>query len=141
MTIVDTGSLTRTTDMLEKVSMELQRHKPGEFIHKMCVLAGLKEFEIVLERSGSLLGRRIGSSFTSSQRADRLVFRGIFRHAAKHGLISTEICGRWLEYRDVLSVPPHLIVDRFAEGAAGLLPRFIEDARELAMTLSAAPTE
>ena len=141
MTAIDTGSLIRTTDMLEKVFSELQRHEPGVLMHEMCVLAGLKEFEMVLERSGSLLGRRMGSSFASSPGAGWPVFSEVFRQAARHGIISVDTCHRWIEYREVLNVPPHLIVDRFTEGTTSLLPRFIEDARELAKALSAAPAE
>ena len=104
MTAIDTGSLIRTTDMLEKVFSELQRHEPGVLMHEMCVLAGLEEFEMVLERSGSLLGRRIGSSFASSPGASWPVFSEVFRQAARHGIISVDTCHRWIEYREVLNV-------------------------------------
>ena len=54
----------------------------------------------MLEQSGSLLKKRLRPYFASNRQADVLTFKDVFRHAAKHGLISVDACERWCVYRD-----------------------------------------
>ena len=46
--------------------------------------ASVKEFELVLEQSGKLLRKRLAAWFASNRQADRLPFKDLFRHAARH---------------------------------------------------------
>ena len=47
--------------------------------------ASVKEFERVLEQRGKLLRKRLAEYFSSNRQADRLPFKDLFRHAARHG--------------------------------------------------------
>ena len=69
--------------------------------------------------------------------ADRLVFKDIFRHAAKHGLIDSEACKRWLSYRDNLNGITHDCGEVLAKSTLELLPGFIADAKTLARAIQA----
>ena len=136
MTTINTDFLTRCIGTLELALDQLQRHEPGEFIYDVFRSACVKEFEIILEQSGSLLRKRLRPYFASSRQADRLVFKDIFRYAAKHGLISLRACERWFEYRDNRNDTAHLYGEDFAETTLTLLPDFIADAKELARVVS-----
>lgn len=70
--------------------------------------------------------------FASHRQADRLAFKDLFRHAAKHGLIAPDACERWLEYRDARNETAHDHGELLAESTLELLPRFIADATDLA---------
>ena len=58
--------------------------------------------------------------------------KGVFRNAARHGLLSAESCEGWFEYRDNRNDTAHDYGEGFAEQTLNLLPGFIADARELA---------
>ena len=79
---------------------ELKRSDPAYIGYDVFRAACVKEFELVLEQSGKLLRKRLAGYFASHRQADRLAFKDLFRHAAKHGLIAPAACERWLEYRD-----------------------------------------
>ena len=85
-------------------------------------------------QEGELRGKvlTIEAWFASNREADRLAFKDVFRHAAKHGLIPADACERWLEYRDNRNDTAHDYGRGFAEATLKLLPRFVDDARELA---------
>ena len=133
---INTDFLTRCIGTLELALEQLQRHEPGEFIYEVFRSACVKEFEIILEQSGSLLRRRLRPYFASNRQADRLAFRDIFRYAAKHGLISLQECERWFEYRDNRNDTAHLYGEDFAETTLTLLPDFISDAKKLARVIT-----
>lgn len=93
-------------------------------------------FEVALEQSGKLLRKSLRPWFASNRQADRLTFRDVFRHAAKHGLIDVEAAERWLGYRDAVD----RFVDRenevrFDAAAIDLLRAFLADARAVADTI------
>lgn len=90
--------------------------------------ACVKEFEIILEQAGKLLKKCLMPYFATSKHADRLTFKDIFRHAAKHGLINLEEAERWLVYRDNRNDTAHDYGEGFAEETLRLLPMFIADA-------------
>ena len=94
--------------------------------------ACVKEFELVLEQSGNLLRKRLAAYFSSNRQADRLPFKDLFRHAARHGLMDVEASERWLAYRDNRNHPAHDCGEDFAEQTLKLLPTFIADAKVLA---------
>ena len=59
----------------------------------------------------------------------------IYRHAARHCLISGGACERWLEYHAARNETAHEYGERFAERTLELLPQFIADARALARVI------
>ena len=139
MATTNTDFLLRCIGTLELALDQLRRHEPGEFIYEVFRSACVKEFEIILEQSGSLLKKRLRPYFASNRQADSLAFKDIFRYAAKHGLISVQACERWFEYRDNRNDTAHLYGEDFAETTLTLLPQFIADSKELAQLISEAP--
>ena len=94
--------------------------------------ACVKEFELVLEQSGKLLRKRLAAYLASNRQADRLAFKDLFRHAARHGLMEASSAERWLVYRDNRNDTAHDYGEDFAETTLKLLPAFMEDAKALA---------
>lgn len=133
---INTDFLTRCIRTLEGAFGQLQQRDPGDELYDMFRAAAVKEFELVLEQSGSLLKKRIRPYFASNRQADRLTFKDAFRHAAKHDLIPVSACERWLKYRDNRNDTAHDYGERFAETTLQLLPDFIADATELAKVIA-----
>ena len=129
---INTDFLTRCINTLESAFEQLQQYEPSDTFYDIFRAASVKEFEIVLEQSGSLLKKRLRPYFASNREADRLTFKNAFRRAAKHGLISVDVCERWFAYRDNRNDTAHDYGEKFAETTLKLLPDFITDARELA---------
>lgn len=129
---IDTTYLNRCIQTLIVAFEAIQKWDSDEITYDIYRAACVKEFEIVLEQGGTLLKKRLRSYFASNRQADRLNFRDVFRHAAKHGLIATDSCERWLEYRDCRNETAHQYGGDFAEQTLELLPKFIADARALA---------
>ncbi len=129
---VDTDFLDRCIQTLDAAFARLDEQDAGGLARDIVRAACVKEFELVLEQSGSLLRKRLRPYFASNQQVDRLTFKDLFRHAAKHGLISVEGCERWLAYRDHRNDTAHQYGEDFAEATLALLPEFIADARALA---------
>jgi hypothetical protein len=61
----------------------------------------------------------------------------VFRHAAKHGLLTVDAAERWLEYRDNRNDTAHDYGAGFADATLKLLPKFIVDAKALADAIEA----
>ena len=85
---------------MESAFEQLQQRGPDDTFYDIFRAASVKEFEIVLEQSGSLLRKRCGPTSASNREADRLTFKDAFRYAAKHDLVSVAACERWFAYRD-----------------------------------------
>lgn len=136
---IDTTFLLRCIQTLEAALEEIGKHEDADdILYDICRAACVKEFELVLEQSGKLLRKRLAPFFASNRDADRLAFKDLFRHAAKHGLIDTEAVERWLHYRDNRNDTAHDYGEDFAEATLRLLPAFIADARALADMIEAA---
>ena len=133
---INTDFLTRCINTLESAFEQLQQYEPSDTFYDIFRAASVKEFEIVLEQSGSLLKKRLSPYFASNRQADKLTFKNAFRRAAKHGLISVEVCERWFAYRDNRNDTAHDYGEKFAETTLKLLPDFIADARELARIIA-----
>ena len=129
---INTEFLRRCLDTLERGLNELQRSDPDDITYDIYRAACVKQFEIVLEQSGKLLKKRLRAYFASNRQADRLVFKDLFRHAAKHDLIDLDACERWLKYRDNRNDTSHDYGKDFAESTLELLPAFLADAKALA---------
>ena len=134
---LNTDHLRRCIDSLDEsfgaISDNTLEHWLRDALHAACV----KHFEVILEQSGRLLRRRLRPWLASNHQADRLTFRDVFRHAAKHGLITADACERWLSYRDNRSDTVHNYGENFAEATLKLLPTFVADARALADVIEA----
>ena len=129
---LSTEHLRRCIETLETAFDGLGRHEDNPVMYDVFRAACVKKFEIVLDQSGRLLKKRLRPWFASHRQADRLIFKDIFRHAAKHALIPADACERWLRYRDNRNSTAHDYGERFAETTLKLLPTFIDDAKALA---------
>lgn len=99
--------------------------------------ACVEEFERVMEQSGKLLRKRLADWFASNRQADRLTFKDLFRHAARHDLLDIETVERWLIYRDNRSDEVNNSDEGFSANTLTLLPNFLEDAKALADAIEA----
>ena len=135
---IDTGFLRRCIRALEVAFAAVESYGEADTLYDLYRAASVKEFELVLEQSGALLRKRLAAFFASNRRADELVFKDLFRHAAKHRLIDVEEAERWLTYRDSRNDTAHKYGEHFAEAILELLPAFIADAKSLADTIEAA---
>ena len=135
---IDTTFLRRCIQTLEIALGEIEKHrKADDFLYDIYRAACVKEFELVLEQSGKLLRKRLAAFFASNREADRLAFKDLFRHAAKHGLMEPEAVERWLRYRDNRNDTTHNYGENFAEATLKLLPAFVADAKALAAMIEA----
>ena len=130
---IDTAFLRRCIASLERAMEGIERHEVDDgFMYDIYRAACVKEFELVLEQSGKLLRKRLAAWFASNRQADRLHFKDLFRHAARHDLIPPDAVERWLRYRDNRNHTAHDYGEDFAESTLRLLPAFILDAKALA---------
>ena len=133
---INTDFLTRCIRVLETALEQLPQYDEDAVWYDIFRTACVKEFELILEQSGSLLKKRLRPYFASNRQAAQLTFKNLFRHAAKHGLISVESCERWLEYRDHRNDTAHQYGAGFAEATLALAPQFIADAKELVQVIT-----
>lgn len=132
---LNTDYLDRCIATLESAFDLLQQHQPDEIVYGIYRSACVKEFEIIEEQCGSLLKKRLRDYFASHREADTLSFKDIFRHAAKHVLITADECERWLHYRDYRNEAAHRYGENYAEDVLASLPAFIADAKALSRTI------
>ena len=136
MLSINTDFLIRCIGTLESAFEQLQQCEPSDTLYDIFRAAAVKEFEIILEQSGSLLRKRLRPYFASNRQADRLTFKDAFRYAAKHDLISVSASERWFVYRDNRNNTAHNYGKGFAETTLKLLPKIIVDAKELARVIA-----
>jgi hypothetical protein len=74
--------------------------------------------------------------FHSSKAVDQLVFKDVFRQAVIRSIIDTDLCERFLEYRDNRNNTAHDYGVNFAEETLILLPGFIADTKQLSQAIS-----
>ena len=138
---INTEFLERCVETLDHAFTRIGQLQREDTLYDIFRAACVKEFELVLEQGGKLLRKRLRPWFASNRDVDRLTFKNLFRHAAKHGLINTESCERWLSYRDHRNNTAHLYGEALAEATLKLLPEFIADARELTAVISTGEEE
>ena len=97
--------------------------------------ACVKEFEIILEQSGKLLRKVLKPYFHSPKAVDQLYFKDVFRQAVLRSIVDSDLCERFLEYRDNRNNTAHDYGVNFAEETLILLPNFIKDARLLSQAI------
>ena len=130
---INTTFLRRCIVSLERAFEGITRQEDcDDVMYDIYRAACVKEFELVLEQSGKLLRKRLAAWFASNRQADRLHFKDLFRHAARHDLMDCETVERWLRYRDNRNFTAHDYGQDFAEATLKLLPAFIGDAKTLA---------
>jgi hypothetical protein len=60
-----------------------------------------------------------------------LVFKDVFRHAAKHGILTLEEVERWYGYRDNRNDTAHDYGEEFAQETLRLVLLFVIDVKNL----------
>ena len=135
----DTTFFKECLDRLEVYCQLLDRDREDETARRLGRELCIERFEVALEQSGKLLRKTLRPWFASNRAADRLTFRDLFRHAAKHGLIDMDAAERWLNYRDSLngSGEPDG-ADPAVVAAVERLPAFVADARALVAVIERA---
>jgi len=129
--IIDTEHLGRCIQTLAS-SLELLRNSGPETIdYEIYRNATVKGFELALETAGKLLRKALKPYFAGSRAVDELYFNDLFRHAAKHGLLTVEEVERWFLYRDNRNITAHDYGAKFAEETLRLMPGFIADSKRL----------
>lgn len=129
--MINTEFLQRCIDTLEKSYRLLLQSPEGSIDYEMYRNSLVKGFEMTLEQSGKLLKKKITPYFASKKAVDELTFKDLFRHAAKHGLLSEEEVSRWFKYRDNRNNTAHDYGREFAEQTVVLIEDFLKDAKNL----------
>lgn len=133
--ILNTDHLKRCIETLSHTLNLLIQQTPDSLEYEIFRNATVKGYELTLETSGTLLKKALKPYFANPQDVDQLVFKDIFRHAAKHGLLTIEETKRWFTYRDNRNNTAHDYGVGFAEETLKLLPKFLEDAQRLKESL------
>lgn len=100
MNQLNTDYFARCIATLSQAFENLNQQPQDSVAYDIYCAACVKEFEIILEQTGKLLKKRLKPYFASSKQVDQLIFKDVFRQAAKHGLITLEEAECWLIYRD-----------------------------------------
>ena len=136
MNNIDTGFLDLCIDQLERAGEDIRAYEPGEYMHEVFRSFCVEKYELIGAQAGHLLRKRLRPFFASNQDINRLTYRDVFRHAARHRLISRKQCERWLLYRDHRNNTAHRYGQGFEESTLPILPQFVEEARALARVIS-----
>jgi nucleotidyltransferase substrate binding protein (TIGR01987 family) len=128
MSTLNTDYFARCIATLSQAFDSLNLQPQDSVAYDIYRAACVKEFEIILEQTGKLLKKCLKPYLASSKQVDQLVFKDVFRFAAKHGLISIEEAERWMIYRDNRNDTAHDYGEGFANQTLVLLPQFIQDA-------------
>ena len=136
---IDTTYLRSRIRKLETVLREIEtlngeEHVLFDMYRDYCI----EEFERVLEQSGKLLRKRLAPYFASNKQADRLTFKDLFRHAARHDLLDIEVVERWLVYRSNREDEANDSGEAFSSTTLPLMPEFITDAKNLTDVIAVA---
>src|SRR3990167_6201301 len=131
MTALNTAHLERCLDTLKKSFALLQQYSAESIEYEVFRNALIKGYELTLETSGKLLKKALKPYFANPQEVDQLVFKDIFRYAAKHHLLEKDEVKRWFVYRDNRNSTAHDYGIGFAEETLTLIPSFLRDADHL----------
>lgn len=133
---INTEHLSRCLQTLERSLEALRQVEPGGVEYEVFRNATVKGFELTLETSGKLLRKALKPYFAAPKAVDGLVFNDIFRHAAKHGVITVEEADRWFQYRANRNDTAHDYGVGFAEETLKLMPGFVNDVKRLIKALN-----
>ncbi|MCX7115562.1 MAG: nucleotidyltransferase substrate binding protein [Gammaproteobacteria bacterium] len=140
MAALNTEHLQRCIETLEQSLALLQTQEPHSLSYEIFRNATIKGYELTLETAGTLLKKALKPYFSSPKEVDQLTFKDLFRHGAKHNLLSPEETTRWFKYRDNRNNTAHDYGVGFAETTLTLLPDFIIDAKQLKEKIDRAHT-
>ena len=131
---LDTTHLEKCATTLEQAMEMLAQHKQAmePVLYEVFRNAAIKSFELCLETAGKLLRKRLKDFTGAPREVDSLTYREVFRHAARHGIVSPEEAERWFEYRASRNTTAHDYGEPFVEELLPKLPVFLDDARALA---------
>ncbi len=141
MAALDTDFVRRCIRTLDQALMALSNSNLEPVTHDIYRAACIKEFEIVSEQCAKLLKKALVVFLPSARAVDALTYKDVFRHAAKHGLVSLQAAERWLAYRDHRNHSAHEYGENFADAILLLLPGFLVDATDLLQTIESAPKD
>ena len=129
--MLSTEYLEKYVETLKRSYDCLQAADEGSLDYEMYRNSLVKSFEMTLEQSGKLLKKKLIPYFASKKAVDALTFKDIFRHAAKHSLITEEQAERWFKYRDNRNNTAHDYGRAFAEETLSLIDDFLKDVGRL----------
>lgn len=132
---IATQHLARSIETLESSLASLRRAPAGSVEFEVFRNAVVKGFELTLETAGKLLRRALKEYGALPREVDALIWKDVFRTAAKHGLMSDDEMKRWFAYRDNRNNTAHDYGLGFAEETLRLMPSFVEDVRRLETTV------
>jgi hypothetical protein len=132
---LNTDHFERCIKTLESSLTFLSGADPESIDYEIFRNAVVKGFERTLETGGKLLRKALKAYSGSPREVDNLTYKDLLRHAAKHGLMSTDAVERWFVYRDNRNSTAHDYGVGFAEDTLKLMPGFIADARTLETVL------
>lgn len=128
---INTEHLQRCILTLERSLARLQDSSIDSVDYEVYRNAVIKGFELCLEFAGKLLKKAITPYFSSHKAVDQLIFKDIFRHAAKHNFLTLKEVENWFEYRDSRNSTAHDYGEIFAEETLKLIYRFLIDIKKL----------
>jgi nucleotidyltransferase substrate binding protein (TIGR01987 family) len=128
--------LRRTADTLEEAIARLAAvQSEQDTLYDLFRNAVVKSFELSLETTGKLLRKALKLYGGIPREVDKLVFKDLFRHAGKHGLLDEAAIERWFAYRANRNTTAHDYGVGFANETLKLLPAYLQDVRTLADAL------
>lgn len=131
-----TEHLRRTVATLEQAIAKIRNVTDTDSVaYDLYRNAAIKSFELSLETTGKLLRKALKHYGGSPRDVDRLVFKDLFRHAGKHGLLDEAAVQRWFAYRANRNVTAHDYGEGFANETLKILPAYVTDAAALADAL------
>jgi hypothetical protein len=128
---LNTEHLQRCIVTLEKSLLLFSQYTQDSVEYEIFRNAIIKGYELTLETAGKLLRKALKPYFATSKEVDQLVFKDLFRYAAKHAFISTAEAQRWFKYRENRNNTAHDYGVGFAKDTIILLPQFIQDVKNL----------
>jgi len=133
--LLNTDHFARCIQTLELSCLQLAKADPESIEFEIFRNAVVKGFELTLETGGKLLRKALKAYTGRPRDVDALTYKDVLRHAAKHGILSTEAVERWFAYRDNRNDTAHDYGVGFAEETLKLMPSFVSDARALEVML------
>ena len=129
-------NLARCIKTLDHSLNRLEQSESGSDDYEVYRNAVIKGFELTLETSGKLLRKVLKEYVANPKTVNDLVFKDLFRSAAKYNLLTLQEVERWFAYRDSRNDTAHDYGVEFAESVLKLIKEFLIDARNLHQALS-----
>lgn len=124
-------NLSRCIQTLDRSLLHLEQTEPGSDDYEVYRNAVIKGFELTLETSGKLLRKILRDYVGNPKTVDDLVFKDLFRQAARYNLLTPQEVERWFAYRDSRNDTAHDYGVEFAETVLKLIKAFLVDVRRL----------